>query len=155
MKHAHTYGSHSDLCDCGKSRPSPAFLIPVAIVFALLFTFVGTGHCTATSAPVRSNAFEAVIFDDNPNIYMYGTVVGGDPVGERNDINVVFQPAHTSLLHTERVLFCRETFNEDKPGHTMPLDFPVVVTYERVAHRATEGVGCHNIVSIDLVGKVK
>jgi len=108
----------------------------------VVLAFATAAHCRTAN---QQNSFGAVISDDNPNIYMFGSVVGGAVVqcGKGYCTNVTFNPHLTSTLHTESVLFCgdaADTFNG--------LRGPLVVTYRRQASRQINGIGCHNLETV-------
>lgn len=132
--------------NCKRCAQFPLFF--VVCVLLIVFFLHLDGLC-ATSAPARTNAFEAYISDDNPFIYMYGSLVNGAMVGK--DANLTFQPAYTFGLHTEQVLICGDSLPEDGiASHT-----PIVMTYERVSHRANHDIGCHKLVAVDVFNEEK
>ena len=107
----------------------------------------------ATSAPSRSNSLEAYIPDDNTNVYTYGVIVDTASIEDRF-LNITVQPAYTPELHKEQVLICGSSFEWAKIDH-LNLHSPMVMTYERIAHRTVHGIGCHNIVSVDYFKETK
>lgn len=85
---------------------------------------------------------------ENPYSYLYGSVVSKGVIrgGKGQDAtNVTFQPRYASDLATESVLFCGNRLDMFEDAG------PIVVTYERVAHKAVENVACFDLVSVDHV----
>ena len=106
-----------------------------------------------SSMPGRTNVFDAYIPDDNPNVYTYGVVVDTASIEDR-DLNITVQPSYTPELHKEQILICGPSFERAKIDH-LNLHSPMVMTYERIAHRTVHGIGCHNIVSVDYFKETK
>jgi hypothetical protein len=119
----------------------------LAVTFLLLVGFSIAAH-GSTSAPKHDNSFGAVISNDNPYTYMYGSLVSGAYVGTDKNIglNIRFQPAHTFAMFTQELLFCGDVASEFKD-----MRGPLVVTYRTRALRTIEGIGCHTLVSVDKV----
>lgn len=127
--------------------PTPrAFLFSMGIM-ALVFIAVATGHCTTTK---HTNSLGVAMYQENPNIYVEGAIIGGSIVGTGRDIatNIRIQPSHTYSLFTQELLICgapsEELANASVGG-------PLVITYEVQAHRTVLGIGCHTLVGIDAV----
>jgi hypothetical protein len=121
--------------------------IILAIMFGLMLSFfVALAHGTTSG---RRNTFGAVIFDHNPNQYMYGSIAGGNVIGDNEDhlfTNVRFQPSHTFMLYNETILFCGN--QADKFAN---MGGPIVVTYRSVSHQMYKGIACHDLISVDRV----
>ena len=122
------------------------FIITVGMILGML---IGFGHCTTTSS--RSNSIGTVQYQENPFTYKVGSVVGAFEVkNSAPDMVVRVQPLATYSLFTEDILICGE-----------PVDMlqgkknPLVLTYETVAHRTIEGIGCHRLVGIDEVKEAR
>ena len=82
----------------------------------------------------------------NQNIYLFAKPVAGvvfEDVKHHLFTSIRFQPYHTAALYDENVLFCGDVSKEfnGKNG-------PVIVTYDRVAHQSTKGIGCHDLWSV-------
>jgi hypothetical protein len=116
------------------------FLVVFAVMWIVLFLSV-FGHCT-TSHP---NSLGSTSYTINPNIY-----VAVDNVIEVTDVdgnlNLRIHPVGTFMLYDENVLLCGQPFDR-----FAGFDYPMMITYERVAHRAVEGVGCHELRSVDQI----
>lgn len=121
------------------------YLIGVALV-AVVFLLTSAAHCAVGKK--QSNSLGVPMFQDNPNTYLYASVLGGSYVRSQQDklgTVVRFQPAHTYSLYTSDILFCGEI------GERFNVRGPVVVTYKTQAKEAIDGIGCHTLVSIDEV----
>ncbi len=122
--------------------------IAVGAIAALLLLLFGPLVLFARGSTQvnHQNSLDAIIPDDNENIYMFGLPVDG-AVFEcaRGEIctNVTFRPYNTDLLHTESILFCgNEAVSfEGKMG-------ALVVTYRRQGSRIYGGVACHELQSV-------
>ncbi len=113
-------------------------ILAAAILYALFVGFSVFAHGSVINRP---NSIGITQFYTNPNMYMFGAIIGGRVMDGATV--VTFQPYETMALYTEPILFCgdvSEQFN-GKSG-------AVLVTYSRVAHRLFRGVACHEIVSV-------
>ena len=113
----------------------------LAILFGLLAVTAAEGHC----AVGRANSLGVEIMADNPNVYMFGSIVDGTVLGNvhKQATNIRFNPSHTPMLYSENILFCgnqAEKFS-DQPG-------PVIVIYRRAAPALYEGIACHQLVAV-------
>lgn len=94
----------------------------------------------------QPNSLGVVIFDDNPNTYMFGLPVDGVVVNcSKNEVctNISFRPYNTDMLHTESVLFCGNEVESFKGKHGA-----LVVTYRRQGTRNYKGISCHDLQSV-------
>jgi hypothetical protein len=113
----------------------------VFIVLLVLFTlFFGVIFAHGSTHP-RPNSVGVNQFYENNNSYMFALPIAGTVMDGATSIR--FQPYNTMSLYEESVLFCGDVSNSfrGKSG-------PIVVTYDRVAHRMYRGVACHDIVSV-------
>jgi len=62
------------------------------------------------------------------------------------NLNLRIKPLGTYMLYDESLLFCGMPIDKFR-GKTEPF----VLTYERVAHRTVQGLGCHVLVRVDQV----
>lgn len=114
----------------------------IALTFVLFITFmVGLAHCKEeVKAP---NSLGTLSYQTNPLMYTAATSITGANQVE-NNLNLRIRPLGTYLLYDEAILFCG-----------MPLEkfegvrAPFLLTYERVSHRAVNGIGCHNLIRVD------
>jgi hypothetical protein len=84
----------------------------------------------------------------NPMAYLYGAAINGTILGSANDMytNVRFQPSHTPVLYDISVLFCG-----DESQSFRNAVGPIVVTYKKLSVRSYQGIGCHELISVDRV----
>lgn len=96
----------------------------------------------------HDNSYGAVIYQDNPYTYMYGSIVTGNYVEYKPKLgtNIRFQPYHTFSLFTSEVLFC----GDQGPAFNS-MTGPIVVTYETRAHETVGGIGCHALIGVNRV----
>jgi hypothetical protein len=119
------------------------FLLVLAIILGM---YAISAH-GATTSSAKKNSFGAVISYDNPNTYIMGIPIHGAYVtsGARLATNVRFQPSYTFGMLTQEVLFCGDH------GSDFNIRGPLVVTYRTRAHEALDGIGCHDLISVDRV----
>jgi hypothetical protein len=119
------------------------------IVLFLVLVYVSLARASTTS---HKNSLGAVIPYENPNQYIFGRIIVGTLIesGNKQFINIRFQPSHTFELYTEEVLFCRP---DDVLDKLAGKSNPVVVTYERLAHDSVQNIGCHNLIGVSEVKK--
>lgn len=104
-----------------------------------------SSHCATTSS---KNSLGVVTYTSNPLMYVAGKILDAKSV--EGNLNLRVSPLGTYSLYDESILFCG-----------MPIDKfegvtePAVLTYERVAHRAVNGVGCHRLVRADSMAVTK
>lgn len=105
---------------------------------------VATAHCEPTS--IHSEALGINQPYHNPNTYLLASISKGKVLEDGNgtlSTHIVFQPYNTYGLFTQSVRFCgdvSESFNSKRGA--------LIITYETVAHRRTQGVGCHALISV-------
>ena len=135
-----------------ESVPSTAekLIVIAAIIMVLLMCFgpaclIAHGSTTKVN---RSNSLGISEIYTNTNAYLFGVPIDGQILESEEDraTNVRFQPYNTPALYDESVLFCGQVadFFQGKTG-------PLVVTYDRIAHRRFHGIACHDIVSVHQV----
>ena len=122
----------------------PVLLILVVAWFLILAAI--PSHC-AVSAPRHDNGLGVVTAQDNIYMYNMGLVTGGAILSnERGEdfTSITFLPFGSPMLDTEQVMLCDNLADElNKHGRKV-----VVLTYERQAHQAYQGVGCHQVLAI-------
>lgn len=94
----------------------------------------------------HDNSLGVVQYESNPYTYLEGNLVSGAVID--SGVNLRFQPRGTYNLFTQEILFCDVETVAQKFAGKSGL---VVLTYETVAHRTIQGVGCHNLRSIDAI----
>ena len=117
------------------------YLIGVALV-AVIFLLTSTAHCAVTTR--HENSLGIPMYTSNPLMYQMGNITEASDV--EGSLNLRFKPFGTYVLYDENLLICGMPLSlfRDKEG-------VVVLTYGRVAHRTVEGVGCHNLKSVNRV----
>lgn len=131
------------------SLPTPRAALFSLALMMLVVVAISSGHCTPTS-PRHENSLGTVMYQDNPNSYIMGAIVGGAIVSDGHNVatNLRLQPSYTYNLFTQEVLIC------DAPSQELAnasVGGPLVLTYETQAHHMVSGIGCHRLVAISEV----
>ena len=102
------------------------------------------GNC-ATSAPLKDNAFGALIYQENPNDYLMGEIKSGQVVkrGDKRITVLEVLPTNTYGLFSQVVQFCGNQADMIN-GHRGV----VVFTYSKVRHT----MDCNDLYRVDDVG---
>ena len=109
---------------------------------ALILGLAALAECKTTTKP-QSNAFGAVVYTQNPHVYLFGSVVAVSDMGGAT--NVRFNPARTFAFFSESVLFCGDVVDQfNAPG-------AIMVTYRRNPARLYQGVPCYELESVNKV----
>ena len=121
------------------------------VIFLLVVLTIGlTGFAHGAVSKKHDNSLGVVQYQNNPFTYLEGAVVNIALVGD--GVNIRMQPRGTYSLFTQELLLCHK-------DHVFSLfqgkQNPIVLTYERVAHETIEGLGCHELRSIDEVTSEK
>lgn len=120
----------------------------IALVGLVALLGIALAH-GAVPGKKHQNSLGADIPYSNPYVYLMGSIADGailqDEQG-REFTNVRFHPYRTFALYDESVLFCGNVAAMFKGK-----DGAIVVTYRRTASRSLQGVGCHNLESVDKV----
>lgn len=120
----------------------------IVLAMALMGTQLAHG---ATSAPKRGdNSLGVVISGDNPFVYNMGIMAHGTIITDekgRDYTSIDFAPYGAPMLFPEGILLCG---NQAKPLMEHPMKV-VVLTYERQAHTMYQGIGCHELVGVNLI----
>lgn len=118
----------------------------LSLLFLLLTAvMIMTGHAMTTSQK-HKNSLGVIQYEDNPNTYIEGAVTNAALVGD--GINLRIQPRGTYGLFTQELLFCD---TDDVVLKFAGKNGLVVLTYSTVAHRTIQGIGCHDLRSVDNV----
>ncbi len=122
--------------------------IAVGAIAALLLLLFGPLVLLArgsTQLKNRPNSLGVNEVYQNSNVYLFAQPIDGQILEYEEDhaTNVRFQPYNTPALYDESVLFCGMVadFFQGKRG-------PLVVTYDKIAHRRFNGVACHELISV-------
>lgn len=118
------------------------------IGFSLLLGFilmvVLSGHCAVGTR--HANSLGVPMYTSNPLAYLAGSIATNQDAVSNVDgnLNVRMSPLGTYMLYDESVLLCGLPMDKFQ-GITEPF----VLTYERVARRTVQGIGCHVLISVD------
>lgn len=93
----------------------------------------------------HENSIGSVMYQSNPMSYIAGSVRAVSYVDGGKAISVRVQPIGTYSLYTDEFLFCG---NAEK---FLNAANPMVLTYRTKASRLIEGIGCHELVSVDVL----
>jgi len=117
------------------------FDIGICLLFLLLFV----AAVFADTSNKQTNAFGAIVYQDNPYNYEYGKAVAASYVQDEGHVglNVRFQPSRTYTLFTETILFCGDVWEQFENSSL------VIVTYERESHRLIKGIPCRELIAVD------
>lgn len=122
----------------------PIMLLLVVLYFLILAAL--PAHCERP-ATTRNNGLGVVMAQDNIYMYNMGLVTGGAILANARGeefTSLTFLPFGSPILNTEQVMLCDNLADElNKHSHKV-----VVLTYERQAHQAYQGVGCHQVLAI-------
>lgn len=115
------------------------------ILFTLAVLLIGfTGFAHGAVSKKHGNSLGVVQYQSNPFTYIEGSISNASLVG--TGVNLRLQPRGVYSLFTQEILFCDYDTVAEKFAGKHGL---VVLTYETVAHRSIEGIGCHDLRSVD------
>jgi len=116
----------------------------LAMLFAFALMGIGIAHGATTSKNV-SNSLGAVPYQSNPYMYLAGSLVHNGTVftDVNGNLNVRINPLGTYLLYDESILFCGLPIEKFRN-----ITEPFVLVFRRQAHRAIDGIGCHELVAV-------
>lgn len=118
------------------------------IGFGLTLTAL-TAHCATTSSKQSNgNTFGALVYQENPNQYLMGSISNADAGVTRAGKRVlVFEvrPTNTYSMFSQSVAFCSVS---DEQIATLISGSVVVLTYSRVMHH----MDCYDLYRVDRVG---
>jgi hypothetical protein len=117
------------------------------VLFLLSVVLIGfTGFAHGAVSKKHDNSLGVVQYQSNPYTYFEGSLVSGAII--EPGVNLRFQPRGTYNLFTQEILFCDyDTVSQKFSGKQGLL----VLSYETVAHRTIQGIGCHDLRSVDVV----
>jgi hypothetical protein len=118
-----------------------------ALIVLVVMIAATLGHATTTSQ--HRNSLGVVMYEQNPNVYEAGEVVNYVILDHNKGLVLRVQPLAAYALYTDEILFCGVPADK-LDGHENPM----VLVYEKVAHKMVEGVGCHELVTVrDIKGE--
>ena len=116
-------------------------LFGLAALITLFVLAVSTfGHDTTTQ---HRNSLGVPMYTVNPYIYEAGEIVDYAIVEKGEGLSIRVKPLATYLLFDDNLLLCGVPADKIN-GHENPM----VLVYERVAHKMVDGVGCHELVEV-------
>lgn len=116
----------------------------------LSFLLLTLFSSAAISKKPNTNSLGTVQYQSNPYTYFEGSLVSGAII--EPGVNLRFQPRGTYNLFTQEILFCDYNTVAQKFSGKQGL---LVLSYETVAHRMIQGIGCHSLRSVDEVKEDK
>lgn len=125
-------------------RVAAAIALIFFVLAVLAIGFVGFAHGAISKR--HDNNLGVVQYQTNPFTYFEGSLVSGATIDSA--VNLRFSPRQTYGLFTQDILFCDYDNVAEKFAGKKGL---VVLSYETVAHRTIQGVGCHRLVGVDKV----
>jgi hypothetical protein len=122
-------------------------ILPVAI-FVLTVLLILLSRCYGATTSSSKNSLGAVQYNENPLMYLaaYIAPTEGSIANVDGNLSLRLKPLGTYMLYDESLLLCGMPL-EKFQGVTEPF----VLTYERVAHRTVQGVGCHELIRADSI----
>lgn len=121
----------------------------IGIVAAVLL-FAQVAHC-AIATKKHDNSLGVVQYETNPFTYIEGGITNVSVIenGDTPALNLRIQPRATYALFTQEILFCDAERTAEKFAGKKGGVF--VLAYETVAHRTVQGIGCHELATVDVV----
>ena len=112
-----------------------AALITIVVLAASVFS-----HASTTS---YRNSLGVSMYTINPYIYEAGAIADYTIIDGGQGLNLRVKPMATYMLFYDNLLLCGVPADKIN-GHENPM----VLVYERVAHKTIEGIGCHELVEV-------
>lgn len=120
-------------------------LFTLSVMLALL-----TGFAHGAVGKKHENSLGVIQYQNNPYTYLEASLVSGATID--SGVNLRFQPRGTYGIFTQDILFCDYDSVAEKFQGKRGL---LVITYETVAHRMIQEVGCHTLRSVDEVKEAR
>ena len=120
----------------------------VMLIVMALVALTPLGHCSTTSQK-HDNSLGVVQYNDNPNISVVGSFMGGEVHRDsdgRIGVNIRLHPKYTYNLFDESILFCGDISGMFEGKGTSQYQ---TWTYRRAASRIIDGIPCHTLVGLD------
>jgi hypothetical protein len=111
-----------------------------AVIVLLILS--GLGHCATTHT--SHNSLGTIAYQENPYNYIVASAKDAKVVAEGKATSLRLQPMYTYALYDEQLLLCGD--ESDRLNGTSQ---PMVLTYERRAHRVVEGIACHELIGVN------
>ena len=129
-------------------KVAAAIALIIFLLVVLTFGFVGFAHGAVSKK--HDNSLGVVQYQNNPFTYLEGSISNVSLVG--TGVNLRLQPRGVYSLFTQEILLCDYDNVAEKFEGKHGL---MVLTYETVAHRTIEGIGCHRLVGVDEVKEAR
>lgn len=121
------------------------------VLFVLAVLTIGlTGFAHGAVSKKHDNSLGVIQYQTNPFTYVEGSISNVSLVG--TGVNLRLQPRGVYSLFTQEILLCDYDNVAEKFAGKKGL---VVLSYETVAHRTIQGVGCHDLRSVDEVKEAR
>jgi hypothetical protein len=131
------YVSASYILEGNAMRLSTKVLLLVVVVLA----FIDFSRCAVGKQ--HTSSIGATMYNDNPMSYIAGDIKAIAVI--EGGVVVRVQPIGTYELFTDEKLFC----GNDVVEKFRNIANPLVLTYRTKASRLIEGIGCHELISVD------
>lgn len=125
-------------------RVAAAIALILFLMSVLFFGFTSFAHGAVTKK--HDNSLGVIQYQTNPFTYIEASITNVSLVG--TGVNLRLQPRGVYSLFTQEILLCNYDNVAEKFAGKRGL---MVLTYETVAHRSIEGIGCHDLRSVDEV----
>jgi hypothetical protein len=125
-------------------KVAAAIALALFTLSILLACLCGFSHAAVSKK--HDNSLGVVQYQTNPYTYFEGALISGAII--EPGVNLRFQPRGTYGLFSQEILFCNYDSVAEKFSGKSGL---LVLTYETVAHRTIQGIGCHDLRTVDVV----
>jgi len=116
-----------------------AGLILTLAGFLVFFAFFYGVANASTTLGNRPNSLGVLEIYQNPYAYLLALPIDGQ-ILDGKFTNVRFWPYGTPTLYDESFLFCGDVADQF-------INKPMVIIYEKQAHRMYQGISCHELLS--------
>jgi hypothetical protein len=111
----------------------------------VMFVYIAIGKLAhgEVSEGQHRNTFGALTYTVNP--YMYEAVAEViEATNVDDNLNLRIKPIGTYMLFDEQLLICGLPVDRFRG-----MEYPYLITVERVSHHSVGGVGCHDLVRVN------
>ncbi len=129
-------------------RVAASIALALFLLSVMLIGLAGFAHGAVSKK--HDNSLGIVQYQTNPFTYVEGIISNVSLVG--TGVNLRLQPRGVYSLFTQEILLCDYDNVAEKFTGKRGL---MVLTYETVAHRSIEGIGCHSLRSVDEIKEEK
>jgi hypothetical protein len=125
-------------------RVAAAIALVLFLLAVLTIGFTAFAH--GAVGKKHDNSLGVIQYQTNPFSYVEGSISNVSLVG--TGTNLRLQPRGVYSLFSQEILLCDYDKVAEKFAGKHGL---MVLTYETVAHRTIQGIGCHDLRSVDEV----